>query len=121
MKLYRRTEKDLPKATSRCYFDADQGRTALALQRIQDINEEHPGNPHIVYAEGLIRKYFLGEGIKSRDLFERAYHLATSSVETRSLAARNALHFSRTKEEWATWVTRDREVDPSDRGFQDNI
>ncbi len=100
MRLYHRKKDDKFNAINRCFFDAQHGRASLALDRLKDINDEFPHDAQVAYAEGLIRKDYLGQGIVARELFEKAYNFDNSH----DFAACNATKFSRDEEEFRKWA-----------------
>ena len=73
MRLYERAEEfDLMVTINRCYFDADQGRIKLAIDRLKDLEEELGEKPKIYYTEGMLRKDSLGQGINAYRCFSKA-------------------------------------------------
>lgn len=112
MRLYRRTRDDQLNACSRSHFDAENGRIALALNRLADILDEGPSNnqvkAEVFYAEGIIRRDFLGQGLKARELFERVYALDPKHA----FAVINATHLARSVEEMVRWAAIFLEVVP---------
>jgi len=100
MRLYHRSQKDRISGINRCFFDADHGRVQLALERLQDLDNEFPDDSHILYAEGLIRKDYLGQGVKAGQLFQKAYELDN----THAFAANNATKFARNEQEFRKWA-----------------
>ncbi len=91
----------------RCYFEADQSRLHLALQRLLELKGQFPDNARILYAEGVVRRDYLGQGLLARDLFECAYE---SALRTRLAgdhcwsAASNATGLARTEQEYRKWA-----------------
>lgn len=100
MRLYHRKKDDKLNAINRCFFDAQHGRVSLALDRLEDINDEFPHDAQVAYAEGLIRKDYLGQGIAARELFEKAHNIDNSH----DFAACNATKFARDEEEFRKWA-----------------
>ena len=76
MRLYRRSKPiDLNDTIALCDFDADHGRVKLALERLRDLEEEVGADAKISYAEGLLRRDFLGQGKQAYQCFVRAHQL----------------------------------------------
>lgn len=76
MRLYRRSKQwDLMDTINRCYFDADHSRIRLALDRLADLESEVGPDARIAYAEGLLRKDFIGHGQQAHLCFVRALEL----------------------------------------------
>lgn len=100
MKLYRRSQRDKVGCINRCHFDADHGRVELALTRLSNLNDEFPDDAQIAYAEGLIRKDYLGQGLKSYALFSKAYELDSHHA----FGACNAAKFAPTEKEFRKWT-----------------
>ena len=89
MRLYRRSKQvDLNDTIAQCDFDADHGRVKLALERLHDLEEEVGADAKISYAEGLLRRDFLGQGQQAYQCFVRALELNPQH----RLAACNATH-----------------------------
>jgi tetratricopeptide (TPR) repeat protein len=100
MRLYHRSRDDKEWGISRCHFDAEHSRVGLALDRLGDLSDEFPDDAQIVYAEGVIRRDFLGQGLVARELFERAYRLDDRHWS----AAVNATLLARDEEEFRKWA-----------------
>ena len=79
MKFYQPVSENIAFLIQRCYFEADQTRVALALERLGALQERFPNDARISYAEGLVRRDYLGQGLRARDLFEKAYWAALKS------------------------------------------
>lgn len=88
-------------AINRAYFEADHGRTSLALERLKALAGEFPDDPHILYAYGHIRRDYVGQGVVSRQLFEKAFNSASNNntANTRWLALCNWAGLAANKEE----------------------
>ena len=106
MKFFQHSTEDVGIWIGRCHYEASHGRVALALERNRELASEFPDNPHIVYDEGIIRREYLGQGALARDLFKRAYDLATErNVEsTRWFASCNAATLAPDEQEFREWV-----------------
>jgi tetratricopeptide (TPR) repeat protein len=107
MRFFIRAQSDAMMAINRCYYDADRGRTALAIARFQDLAIEIPENARILYAEGVVRRGFLGQGLTALELFQRAHELATTQnlkTDTAWFAACNAAGLARNAEEFRHWA-----------------
>jgi len=120
MQFFRAAYENLMVAINRSYFEADHGRVNIALERLQEIANEFPDDAHIIYAQGTIRRDYLGQGVVSRALFEKAYNLSVNSKpagETRWFALCNLACLARDKEELSHWVEKamlERRRDKSD-------
>ena len=93
MKYFVHEEADAKFAVDRCYFEADHGRAALAIERLRDLLSEIPGNPHVLYAEGMVRRDRLGQGALALAAFRLADERARGDprkADTARLAAYNA-------------------------------
>ena len=67
MNLYKLDKEDKINYINRSFFDAEHGWITLALNRLESLLNEFPNDPQVLYAEGLIRKDFLGQGIKAEE------------------------------------------------------
>ena len=65
MRLIKKEKADKLDSIERCFFDAEHGWITLSLDRLDDLKNEFPSDPQVLYAEALIRKGFLGQGIKA--------------------------------------------------------
>ncbi|MEI7845035.1 MAG: hypothetical protein WCK35_04435 [Chloroflexota bacterium] len=91
MRLYRRAIKtDMMDTINRCYFDADHGRIKLALDRLKDLEAELGEQPRILYAEGMLRKDLLGQGLLAFNCFAHALELDPGYANAACNAAVNA-------------------------------
>ncbi|MCD4785058.1 MAG: hypothetical protein K8T10_14685 [Candidatus Eremiobacteraeota bacterium] len=114
MRIYHRSQEDkINSINNRCFFDAQHGRVSLALERIRDIAEEFPKDAQVTYAEGLIRKDYLGQGAKAWALFEKAYKLDNKHA----FAACNACIYAPTEEKFRIWADISMKVSPDDPQF----
>ncbi|MDC0936467.1 hypothetical protein OAS39_09275, partial [Pirellulales bacterium] len=107
MKLFTRKPIDAMFAINRCYFEADNGRPSLAIDRLQDLAQELPANPHVSYAEGIIRRDHLGEGKAAFICFRSAYEYGSSQLTKRNtvrLAAYNATMLAPTASDFRKWA-----------------
>lgn len=96
MRFYKMDEDDRNTALNKCFMDADAGAIALAFDRLASIREEFPNDPHVEYAEGLLRKDFLGQGCRAEKCFLKALEIDPGF----RLAAFNAVSFARSAEEF---------------------
>jgi hypothetical protein len=71
MCYYVESAEAIPYLVERCYFDAEQSRLKLALDRLRGLDDQFPEDGRITYAQGLLRRKYLGQGIQARELFER--------------------------------------------------
>ena len=103
MHFYRKPENEKMGFLNRCHFDAEQGWMSLSLARLADLKIEFQNDPQGIYAEAIIRKDFLGEGIKAQVLFLKAHQLSSQNSgheETYCLSTFNSAAFARTIEEY---------------------
>ena len=100
--VYQPPHSERMETVARCYFEAEQGWTAVAVQRLQGALARFPDDPQILFALGQLYEQFLGEGLAARDLFERAYH----ADNRHPLAAANAATLARSEAEFHIWVER---------------
>ncbi len=111
MRLYLRSKQvDLSDTIAHCDFDADHGHVKLALDRLRDLEEEVGADAKISYAEGLLHRDFLGQGLQAHQCFVRALDLNP----THALAACNATHSAPTEAEFRRWAELAIQVSPSD-------
>lgn len=108
MKFVQRTATDVMFMVNRCFFEADHGRASLALQRLREWDEAFPGNAHILYAEGVIRREHLGQGVLAASAFGQAYHtsMGRDEKETRWFSLCNAIELAKDEEEFRGWAAR---------------
>jgi len=112
MRCYLRSKKiDMMDTINLCYFDADNGRVSLSLERLRDLEEEIGEDAKICYAEGLIRKDFLGQGINAYQLFEKAYTLDPHH----SLAACNSAMYAPDEQKFRKWAKIATKLSPQDK------
>ncbi|MCK4824526.1 hypothetical protein KA005_52730, partial [bacterium] len=88
-------------------------RVNLALVRLEDLQNEFPNDAQIIYAEGLIRKDYLGQGIKAGDLFRTAYEIDNSHP----FAACNATLFAGNEQDFLKWAELSKEIAPDDKSL----
>jgi tetratricopeptide (TPR) repeat protein len=113
MRLDKRTQNDKMNTINRCFFDAQHSRVSLALVRLEDLKNEFLNDAQIIYAEGLIRKDYLGQGIKAGDLFRTAYEIDNNHA----FAACNATLFARNEQEFFKWAELSMKADPNDKSL----
>lgn len=113
MRLYHRSKDDQINTCKRCLFEARHSRVKLALERLADLSTEDPTDheveAEIIYTEGVIRRDFLGQGLKSKDLFERAFKLFPGH----NYAIINATQLAPDLEEFYRWAEIFRNNVPS--------
>ena len=117
MRIYRRPENEKMGSLNRCHFDAEHGWISLSLARLADFQEEFPNDPQGVYAEAIIRKNFLGEGIMAHTLFLKSQQLSSENGghdETFCLSTFNAAAFAGTVEEYHCQEETFRNYFPND-------
>jgi len=105
--LCRPSHSSVMSAINRCYFEADHGRVSLALERLKELAYEFKDNAHVAYAEGTIRRDYLGQGLASRALFEKAYHISVAEKltrETRWFSICNAIDLAGNGEKYQKWT-----------------
>ena len=87
-RLYLRSKKlDMMDTITRCYFDADNGRVKLALERLKDLEDEIGEDAHISYAEGILWRDHLGKGVQAYHCFTKALNLDPSHADSAFNAA----------------------------------
>jgi tetratricopeptide (TPR) repeat protein len=113
MRLYKRSKSiDLTDTISQSFFDADHGYVNVALDRLADLAAELGQDPHICYAEGIIRRDFIGQGEAAYNCFEAAL-----SLDGRyDLAAANAATLAPSESSYRKWAALALELAPTDRG-----
>lgn len=107
MKFYQRQPDEVQTVINRCYFDADHGRVSLGLARLDELGREFPGNAHIAYAEGQIRRDYLGQGLAAGPLFERAHEIALAQnlrTETQWFSTCNLVQLAAKEADWRRWI-----------------
>jgi hypothetical protein len=107
MIFYVRKPQEILGVVNRCYLEAKNGKVALCLTRLQELDCEFPDNPAVAYAEGQIRRDYLGEATDARRLFEKAYLLSVSyrhETETAWFAICNLVQLSRDPAEYQKWA-----------------
>src|SRR3954449_1312887 len=100
---------------ARCYFEADQTRVALALDRLKELGEMFPDDARISYAEGILRRDHLGEGLRARNLFEKAYWAGLKSGLQGDYcwsAASNVADLACDEQDFKKWVDLTRSAPP---------
>lgn len=120
-RLYRRDQEDKLHTIARCFFEAEHGWISLALERLADLADEFPNDPQVEYAEGMIRRDFLGQGIAVQQLFLRAQEHATNRSHTNEnylLVTFNAAKFARNEAEYRRQERIARTLAPYDPDLQ---
>jgi tetratricopeptide (TPR) repeat protein len=110
VKFFLRSPGDAMFAVNRCFFEADIGRANTAVQRLCDLAQEIPDDAHVLYAEGVIRRDYLGQGFTAIACFEKAYEVAVStnpSGQTAWFAASNATSLAPNAEMYRHWAELD--------------
>ncbi len=119
MRFYSRSESDKINSINRCFFDVQQSRVWLALERLTGLHAEFPNDHHVLYSEGLIRKDCLGQGLEAGRLFQAAFRAGPAQRdETRVLAACNATRFAKDEIAFRQWGQVAAQVAPQDLGLQ---
>jgi tetratricopeptide (TPR) repeat protein len=112
MRLYKRAIKiDMMDTINRCYLDADQSRIKLALDRLEDLELELGEQPRIFYAEGMLRKDLLGQGVLAFGCFAKALKLDPNY----SNAACNAAGYAPNEVEFRAYNKIAARLSPPDR------
>lgn len=107
---------NIPFLIKRCDFEADTGLLKVALDRLRDLQSQYPDHPRLLYAEGLLRRDYLGQGLVARDLFERAYRAAVSlgvRGDVVWFSASNAATLARTEVEFREWAALAQAAQPT--------
>ncbi len=106
---------------NRCFFDAEHGWVTLALERIRDLSNEFPDDPQVEYAEALIRKDFLGQGLKAQELFLKAHYHSKDrrkSNENYLFSTFNSAKYARNETEFFERVEIARSLAPDDHDLK---
>jgi hypothetical protein len=110
MRLFKRSANDKGTAIERAYFDADRGHILLALARMADIREEFPRDAGLEYAEGILRKDFLGQGLRALEQFRLAQKYAPNHL----FSAYNAAKYADSENDYRERVAHVRRLAPND-------
>jgi tetratricopeptide (TPR) repeat protein len=123
-RIYARNRNDAINVVKRCFFEAERGRVSLALDRIHDLQTAFPNDADFIYAEGLLRKDFLGQGLRAYKLFEQALR----ANPNHDSALFNATKYSPSETEFKNWAKIALAVTPHDaylldlvRGIEANL
>jgi len=103
----------------RCYFESDQTRVALALSRLMELGEQFPDDARISYTEGVLRRDHLGQGLRARDLFEKAYWVGIRCGLPGDYcwsAASNSADLARDETEFQKWARLTETAPPLGEG-----
>lgn len=101
--LYRKDNEDKMNMINRCFFDAEHGLLTLSLERLKGLHQDFQSDPQVEYAEALIRKDFLGQGLEAEKMFLKAQADATNrshSNENYLFSTFNAAKHARDEEEF---------------------
>jgi len=110
LKRYRRDQEDKINSLNRCFFDADHGWVPLALERLADVRREFPADGQVEYAEALIRKDHLGQGIQAEEFFLSAL----AADPSHQFAAFNSAKYARSRDEFLRQYEAARRLAPDD-------
>lgn len=112
-RLYLRSKKlDMMSTIQRCYFDADNGRVQLALERLQDLESEIGEDVHTAYAEGILYRDFLGQGVRAYACFAKAMSLDPNHASS----AFNAAMYAPDEISFRRWMEISNRLAPQDSG-----
>lgn len=117
MKFYWQDNEDKLNALNRSFFDAEHGWVTLAFERLDQLCGPFPNDPQVRYAEGLIRKDFLGQGIGAQECFLHAQQLATKRTrdnENYLFTTFNAAKYARNLAEFRQQEKIARNLAPDD-------
>lgn len=115
--FYKQDQEDKRNSINRCFFDAEHGWVSLALDRLAQLHEEFPDDPQVHYAEALIRKDFLGQGLSAEQEFLIAQEKATNRSRTNEnylFSTFNAAKYARNITEYRRQAAIARELAPDD-------
>ncbi|MFA5414070.1 MAG: hypothetical protein WC295_01140 [Methanoregula sp.] len=118
MILYHRDNNDKINSINRCFFDAEHGWITLSLDRLQDLHQEFPNDPQVQYAEGLIRKDFLGQGVQAEECFLAAQKNSknkSKNNENYLFSTFNSTKYARNLDEYRRQEKIARHLAPNDR------
>jgi tetratricopeptide (TPR) repeat protein len=117
MNLYQLDKEDKINCINRSFFDAEHGWITLALNRLESLFSEFPNDPQVLYSEGLIRKDFLGQGIKAEEYFLAAQKNASERSKRNEIypfATFNSAKYARNINEYNRQKKIARELAPND-------
>lgn len=100
-------------AYNRCFGDAENGRVWLALMRLDDLRKQFPDDPHLDYAEALIRIDYLGEGINAQKLCWKAFQSEPKLIE----ALFNSIKFAPDRNSFHERINISMRVMPNEQGI----
>jgi hypothetical protein len=109
-RLFKRAARDKAAAMERARFDVDRGCIGLALERMADIRVEFPRDAVLEYAEGWLRKEFLGQGRRALQQFRLSQEYDSSYQPS----AFNAAKYAASEEEYRKRAAHARHLDPTD-------
>ncbi|OPX57341.1 MAG: Tetratricopeptide repeat protein [Methanobacterium sp. PtaB.Bin024] len=101
MRFYSKTQEEKIDCINRCFFETDHGYLFEAMERIKDLGQEFHDSK-VYYAEGVLRRDFLGQGNRARELFEKAYNLDNNHV----FALHNILALSVNEDNFRKWAQK---------------
>ena len=120
-RLFNKENADKLDSIDRCFFEAEHGWISLSLDRLSDLSDEFPEDPEVLYTEGLIRKDFLGQGLKAQELFIAAQKFEAnpnSKSDNFKLATFNAAKYARNENEFRHQASIALRLFPDDLGFK---
>lgn len=103
MEQYKLDQEDKMNSINRCYFDAEHGWITLSLDRLTDLLKKFPDDAQVEYAEALIRKDFIGQGLKAQELFLKAQLHSRDKQKSNQnylFSTFNAAKYARNEEEF---------------------
>ena len=98
----------------------EHGWISLSLDRLADLKDEFPEDPEVLYTEGLIRKDFLGQGLRAEELFIAAQKFDKNPSITNDnfrMATFNAAKYARSESEFRHQVSIALRLFSNDQGF----
>ena len=107
--------------TDHAHWDAEHGRTRLAIARLDELARNFAANPHIEYDRGLLWYHHAGNAQRSREHFLESYRLATEQGVrgTQWFTARYLWKVARSTAESEQWI--DRALDAAQRFESERI
>jgi hypothetical protein len=103
MEHYKLDQEDKINSINRCFFDAEHGWITLSLDRLTDLLKKFPEDAQVEYAEALIKKDFIGQGLKAQELFLKAQLHSRDKQKSNQnylFSTFNAAKYARNEEEF---------------------
>ncbi len=121
MNFYRLDNEDKLNCLNRAFLDAEGGWLSLSLDRLEFLHRKFKNDPQVQYAEGLIRKDFIGQGVKAQECFLRAQQQAPGRArnnENYLFSSFNSAKYARNQDEYQRQEMIARALAPDDPDLQ---